>query len=206
MQSLTACGPSPASARFFRICAKVLQPVQRRHESTYRRQRSKLNIKPDPSFLPTKTEQHDHIIYNPPPSMPNVYHTPTIFLPLNDKRRAIQAALKPYQQPQVPADQLPHVRKTVEKAMLTQDQVDEMRQLRLDDPAKWTQTTLSKKYNCSTLFTREVIKKADGRKPRSEMNRQQKVVQAVVRSNWGPKRRIAREDRAIRRDKWFRDE
>lgn len=204
MQSLTIASPLSASVRFFKLCARVLQPAQRRHESTYRRARSKLNTKPDPSFLPTKTEQHDHIIYNPPPSMPNVYHTPTIFLPKEDKRRAIQAALQPMSQAQLSADSLPRVKKEVEgekRYHLTQRDVDEMRKLRIEDPTKWSQTQLAKKFDCSNMFVGFVIKGIS-----KEKAAQQKALSDVVRSNWGAKRRIAREDRAIRKDRWYRDD
>ncbi|ETN37921.1 uncharacterized protein HMPREF1541_07544 [Cyphellophora europaea CBS 101466] len=202
MQSLTVPVPPPASARFFKMCARVLQPVQMRHESTYRRSRSKLNIKPDPNFLPTKTEQHDHIIYNPPPSMPNVYHTPTIFLPKDDKRRAIQASLQPYSQAQLSADFIPAVKQPYEKRYhLTKDDVEEMRKLRDEDPVKWSQSALARKFDCSNAFVGFVIKGMS-----KEKAKQQQAVNEVIRSNWGVKRRTAREDRAIRKERWYRDE
>jgi hypothetical protein len=204
MQSLTTYGRSPASTRFFVFCAQVLQPVQRRHESSYRRTRSKLNIKPDPAFLPSKTEQHDHIIYNPPPSMPNVYHTPTIFLPRHDKRKAIQATLASLgvQPPQTEAQKLlPVFKETGPIVQLTQADVDEIRRLRMEDPYKWSQTQLTKKFNTSNAFVGYIIR---GMSP--EKAEQQKVVEETIRSNWGKRRRTAREDRQIRKDRWFRDE
>ena len=202
MQALTVSPASPGSARFFRLCSRVLQPVQRRHESSYRRARTKLNIKPDPSFLPTKTEQHDHIIYNPPPSMPNVYHTPTIFLPKDDKRRALQAALQPYSQAQPRAESIPAVREPYEKRYhLTERDVEQMRALRLEDPIKWSNTQLAKKFDCSGRFVNIVIRGLS--KDKAE---QQRMVTELVKSNWGVKRRTAREDREIRKDRWYRDE
>lgn len=202
MQSLAVSGPSPASTRFFTLCSRVLQPVQKRHESSYRRSRSKLNIKPDPNFLPTKTEQHDHIIYNPPSSMPNVYHTPTIFLPKDDKRRAIQASLQPYSQAQIPAESIPAIQERREKRYhLTEADVQEMRRLRDEDPVKWSQTALERKFDCAPQFVQIVI-----RGMTKEKAKQQRAVNAVVRSNWGVKRRTAREDRAIRKERWYTDE
>lgn len=202
MQSLSGAGPSPASARFFKLCARVLQPVQKRHESSYRRARSKLNVKPDPNFLPTKTEQHDHIIYNPPPSMPNVYHTPTIFLPKEDKRRAIQAALQPSSQAPLSAESIPAVKERKEKLYhLTENDVDLMRTLRDQDPMKWSQKALAKKFECSDFFVQAVIRGMTKKKAQ-----QQRDVNAIVKSNWGVKRRTAREDRAIRKERWYTDE
>lgn len=201
MQSLAVSGPAPASARFFKLCARVLQPAQKRHESSYRRARSKLNVKPDPNFLPTKTEQHDHIIYNPPSSMPNVYHTPTIFLPKDDKRRAIQASLQPYSQA-VSAESIPAIAERKEKRYhLSQEDIAEMRKLRKEDPIKWSQSALVRKYDCSPQFAGFVIKGVS-----KEKAKQQRAVNEVVKSHWGVKRRTAREDRAIRKERWYTDE
>src|SRR5256885_13642591 len=87
MDPLLTCKRSnPALWSFLSRCT---QSTSRRYQSSYRRTRSRLNIKPDACFLPSTTEIHDHILYNPPPSAPNVYHTPTIFLPKSDKRRQI---------------------------------------------------------------------------------------------------------------------
>ena len=201
MQPIGPCQLPPASARFFTLCAQVLQPVQKRHVASYRRSRTQLNVKPDPSFLPTKTEAHDHIIYNPPPSMPNVYHTPTIFLPKEDKRRAIRAALQPNSQAAGSGVLAPPIREEHEKRYhLTEEDVKEMRRLRLEDPYKWSAIQLAKKFDCSNKFVFYCIR---GLAP--EKLQQQRLVSAAVKSNWGIKRRVAREDRAIRKEKWFRD-
>lgn len=145
MQSISTSQPTTAAASFFKLCARVLQPVPKRHAATYRRARSKLNIKPDPSFLHSKTDAHDHIIYNPPPSMPNVYHTPTIFLPRTDRRRAIRAAVAPPSQEPDSAALSPPVRKPYEKRYhLTEEDVKEIQRLRLEDPIKWGVTALRK--------------------------------------------------------------
>ena len=210
MQSLTISQPGPASARFFRLCARYFSSTSQRHEASYRRSRSKLNIKPDPSFLPTKTEQHDHIIYNPPPSMPNVYHTPTVFLPKDDKRRAIRASVAPTAPIQIigappalpPGVLPPPVRKPYQKRYhLTEEDIKEIRRLGQEDPAKWTRTSLSKKFDCSPFFITMVFDGMD-----KKNNPMQKQVTDAVKSYWGPKRRTAREDRQIRKERWFRDE
>ncbi|KAJ9641117.1 hypothetical protein H2199_005785 [Coniosporium tulheliwenetii] len=46
---------------------------------------------PAPAFANT-TQPQDHIIYNPPSSAPNVYHTPLKFLPKSDRRRDLLLA------------------------------------------------------------------------------------------------------------------
>ncbi|RVX74891.1 hypothetical protein B0A52_01168 [Exophiala mesophila] len=185
-------GPLTASSRFYKICAQVLLPSFRRHQTTARRTRSRLNIKPDASFLPTKTEQHDHIIFNPPPSMPNVYHTPNIFLPKNDQRKIQKSSSQ-----QLP----PPIPKQPEKRYhLTETDLAEMRSLRSQDPLEWSVKKLAKKFNCSNLFVMFVTEKLAGQK-----KEQQEQVTALVKSRWSDKKRIAREDRDLRKEKWFSD-
>lgn len=198
-----------ASSRFYKLCATVLNTASKRHQSTYRRTRKRLNIKPDPAFLPSKTEAHDHIIYNPPPSMPNIYHTPTIFLPKDDKRRLLQ---QQQSQPQLAAGTStgvssnkakmpPPVRQPyTKKYHLKEGDLEEMRRLRTEDPDTWSANKLAKKFDCSVLF---VSIATDGIATRKKL--QQELVTEVVKSNWGTKRRLAREDRAIRREKWYSD-
>jgi Mitochondrial ribosomal protein subunit L20 len=182
----------------------MLPFVTLRLQSSYRRTRSRLNIKPDPSFLPSKTEAHDHIIYNPPPSAPNVYHTPTIFLPKTDRRRQLheEAALKyPHLASATPAELPPPLRTPYEKRYhLTAEDMEEMRRLRREDPIEWSATKLARKFDTSNLFVGLVT---DGIAKRKRD--QQKQVLDVVKSRWGVKRRTAREDRALRKERWGRD-
>lgn len=209
---MNALAPVPvtgtASFRFYKLCATVLNVTTKRNQSSYRRNRSRLNIKPDPNFLPSKTEPHDHIIYNPPPSMPNVYHTPTIFLPKDDKRRLLQPPVTKSLLANTPAftpsgkERLPPpVRQPYTKRYhLTEKDIEELRRLWVEDPSTWSRKKLSKKFDCSLAFvcfaTDGLIK---GRKAAQEK------VTEVVKSRWGPKRRVAREDRALRREQWNRD-
>ena len=200
---------SPAVWNFLSRCAEPLKSTSRRHQSSYRRTRSRLNIKPDTSFLPSKTEAHDHIIYNPPPSAPNVYHTPTIFLPKSDKRRQMHD-LATQRDPQLaagathlsPQQRLPpHVRKPYEKRYhVTEAQMEEMRRLRKEDPVAWSVTALAKKFDCSRIFVSFVTEGLS-----EEQQKQQKMVTEVIKSRWGTKRRIAREDRALRKERWYSD-
>jgi hypothetical protein len=201
MQSNSAVlSPSTASSRFYKLCAYVLRPSFRRHQATYRRTRSRLNIKPDPDFLPSKTELHDHIIYNPPPSMPNVYHTPNIFLPKNDQRKVMASSQAREMQLQL-SQQAPVVAgQTQKRYHLTENDLERMRNLRREDPDKWSVSSLSKKFDCSPVFTHLVVQ---GLAP--EKGQQQKVVTEVIKSNWGKKRREAREDRELRKERWLKD-
>lgn len=204
MNALTPLSSSSsASSQFYKLCATVLQTTKR-HSSSYRRHRIKNNIKPDPAFLPTKTEPHDHIIHNPPPSMPNIYHTPTIFLPKDDPRRALAESLNPPQPRKKGNYSLPPaVRKPYEKKYhLTETDLQEMRKLRAQDPWAWSEKKLSEKFDCSRLF---VSMATEGISERAKKAAVQSAVTGVVKSNWGKKRREAREDRELRREKWYKD-
>lgn len=185
----------------------MLPLISRRYQSSYRRTRSRLNIKPDPSFLPSKTEPHDHIIYNPPPSAPNVYHTPTIFLPKTDRRRQFHKGAIPTDaqasltSSTPPSELPPPVRQPYEKRYhLTLEEMNEMRRLRTEDPIEWSAKKLAKKFDCSGIFVGFVTEGIA-----KEKQKQQKQLTQVVKSRWGVKRRTAREDRALRRERWGRD-
>ena len=60
-------------------------------EASSRRLTKALRIPPAPSYISPTSAQEDHIIYNPPSSVPNVHHTPLKFLPSGDSRRRIYA-------------------------------------------------------------------------------------------------------------------
>jgi hypothetical protein len=190
-------------------CAESLKSTSRRHQSSYRRTRSRLNTKPDTSFLPSKAEAHDHIIYNPPPSAPNVYHTPTIFLPKNDKRRQTHD-LAASRDPQLAFGMTPGssqqrlpppVRRPYEKRYhVTEAQMEEMRRLRKEEPMAWSVTALAKKFDCSRIFVSFVTEGLS-----EEKQKQQKMVTEVIKSRWGTKRQVAREDRALRKERWYSD-
>lgn len=96
----------------------------------------------------------------------------------------------------------PPVRQPYEKRYhVTAEQVAEMRALRTQDPYEWSVSKLAKKYDCSGVFVQFVIEGLAKEKAAA-----QKMVTDVVKSRWGPKRRIAREDRAIRKERWMRDD
>ena len=189
-----AQGPNRCCAQ--QVFRTLPTPVSRRHQSTYKRTKSRLNVKPDPSFLPSTSEPYDHIIHNPPASQPSVYHTPTLFLPPNDPRRKLRPSSSASKALPAP------VRKPYEKRYhLTEAQILEMRQLRFGDPMQWSVTKLAKKYDCSTLFVSLCTEGAATVK-----KEQQKQVLEAVKASWVDKRRNAREERVVRRESWARDE
>jgi hypothetical protein len=132
--------------------------------------------------------------------MPNVYHTPNIFLPNNDRRKVFTDPETRGLQLQS-AQQLPAVKGQTEKRYhLTEKDLEEMRKLRRTDPTEWSVSRLSKKFDCSPVFTHLVV---DGLAP--QKGKEQKMVTAIIKSNWGKKRREAREDRQIRKERWLKD-
>lgn len=173
----------------------------RRHESSFRRTKQRLRVKPDPSFASSTTYTQDHIVFNPPSSAPSVYHTPVKFLPPNDQRRQLFAATTDSDSQPQNTRLPPPVRKPYEKRYhLTAEDMEEIRKLRREDPNVWTRDKLAKKFDCSNLFIGIVCEASQERK-----ESQQKVLEAV-QSKWGRRRRIAREDRGKRRETWGRDE
>jgi len=139
--------------------------------------------------------------------MPNVYHTPAIFLPEDDKRRLLQQNIRSQVEvgtsnggsPKKFQKMPPPVRQPyTKKYHLKEEDLAEMRTLRAEDPETWSTNKLAKKFDCSVLF---VSIATDGIAKTKKL--QQELITEVVKSNWGTKRRHAREDRAIRREKWY---
>lgn len=124
--------------------------------------------------------------------MPNVLHTPNLFLPKNDPRKV---------QGSSPQSLAPSLFKPTEKRYhVTEAEADEIRALRAQDPTEWSINKLAKKYDCSHLFVKFVVGKLA-----PETKKMQQDVTAAVKSNWSKSKRTAREDREIRKELWQRD-
>jgi hypothetical protein len=133
--------------------------------------------------------------------MPNVYHTPNIFLPKTDRRKVLLDPESSSGQLLL-SQQLPAAKRPYEKRYhLTEKDLEEMRQLRKADPTQWTINRLAKKFECSPPFAIWVVEGLA-----EEKSDQQKLVTQIVKSRWGKKRREAREDRELRKERWYRDE
>ena len=192
---------------FHFVCAAC-----RRHKSTFRRTRKALRVKPDPSFAPSKTETQDHIIFNPPSSAPNVYHTPQKFLPKSDPRRKLHtlaptststpASTPPTSSPSAarsPIQKLKPVRPPYEKKYhLGQAEIEEIRRLRAEDPKKWTRVALAEKFECSNFFVSLCCSS-----PIMAKENEEKL--AETKRKWGRRKTEAREDRQTRKGLWGRD-
>jgi hypothetical protein len=99
-------------------------------------------------------------------------------------------------------EELPSVFKSsIEKKYhLSPSDITEIRKLRLSDPMTWSRAKLAKRFDCSPIFIAQVCEASPQKK---EI---QKQVLEAVQSRWGAKRRMAREDRKMRREAWGRDE
>jgi hypothetical protein len=187
----------------------------RRHTSSFRRTRKALRVKPDASFAPSATETQDHIVFNPPSSAPNVYHTPQKFLPQNDPRRRLStiAPTSTSTPPSTPGNasglQQPNssspaavgnvLRPRQEKKYhLTPAQVAEIRKLRAEDPKLWTRVRLAEKFECSQFFVSLCCSSPEVKEQRD------KELEEIKRK-WGRKKTEAREDRQTRKALWGRD-
>lgn len=193
-----------------------------RHESTTRRHKKLLALPEAPSYTPDR--EAPTLIFNPPSSAPNVYHTPLKFLPKHDKRRQLYAAAQIYSTttahrrqtspiaqpgtplsassflPPRPSTALPTpVRTPYEKSYnVTEEQVEQIRALRAEDPNKWTRVRLAEKFGCSQFFV-GMVAKAVEKAERVEAEHER------MRRRWGARRREAREDRERRKILWGRD-
>jgi hypothetical protein len=83
---------------------------------------------------------------------------------------------------------------------LSEEDVAEIRRLRTTDPENWTRLKLARKFNCSSLF---VGMCCEATKEKIEA---EKAKLEALKARWGPKRRMAREDRVKRREAVYRDE
>ena len=75
---------------------------------------------------------------------------------------------------------------------LQESEIEEIRNLRGEDPDAWTPRKLANKFGCSTSFVR-IVAPAD--KERKELHYKKLE---VVKGTWGAIRRRAREDRTKR--------
>ncbi|KAF2675365.1 hypothetical protein BT63DRAFT_420560 [Microthyrium microscopicum] len=225
--------------------------IQCRYQSTFRRLTRSTAMAGAPSLRSSKVAsgpETSHIIFNPPPSTPNVHHTPLKFLPPNDPRRKLyESGPSLYNLPsdinspiprrnsqskvenvatstvmstpgtalrevafsfpaglaqRVPQNSRlpPPVRKqwSYEKE-LTQEEVEEVRRLRRDDPDNNSVNHLAYKFGCSDKLVK-AIQSAPLRIKAAHIERREAAM-----NSWGPKKRKAWEDLQRRKELWARD-
>lgn len=79
---------------------------------------------------------------------------------------------------------------------LTQSQIEEMRQLRLQDPKTNSCQVLARKYGCSPVFVSMVAPLG------SEQRKELEKGQNAMREQWGERKRLIRDIRKKRREFW----
>lgn len=180
-----------------------LRLIPRRHESSARRSTKRLRPKQDKAAIPAPRSPHDHIVFNPPSSAPSPYHTPPAFLPPGDPRRRLLAQAHAHANPYVDSERRlpPPVHEPYEKKYhLKQEEIEEIRRLRYEDPFKWTRKVLAEKFGCTEFFVGIIAQASQKRKEWSTRLSEQ------TKEKWGKRRTYAREERTKRREMWARDE
>lgn len=184
--TITACSPSLTTVRG--------------HKTT-RRTKKSLKIAPHPSFLPDRSQAFpaaDSIIYNPPSSQATPHHTPFLFLPQNDPRRAALKRIRattgilPTSESNGELSPIVKYRARNPKSHITKVDVEEMNRLRTEDPLTWSVNALAKKFECSDVFV-----KMAAPAPREHTKWLEEKLERR-KARWGPIRAQAREDRARR--------
>jgi len=210
-----------------RILASVSASQQQvRHKATRSRQKRALNIPPHESYqLPfneagaksvdgtSNRQVADRIIFNPPSSEASVYHTPHKMLPRTDPRRFASipslfenSATIKYNSSSEPSSTEqtetlpPAIRHWEKQYNVTEEQVHEIRRLRLEDPIKNSVNSLAYRFKCSRLFILMVVNHREA----NERHRMEK--EAWRAANWGPRRAQAHEDRMRRLKMMMRGE
>jgi hypothetical protein len=97
------------------------------------------------------------------------------------------------------AETLPTVRPQYEKKYhLKQEQIDEIRKLRAEDPRKWTRVRLAEKFECSQFFVSLCCSAP-------EIKKEQDLKLEEVKSRWGRRKTEARQARQERKKLWGQD-
>jgi hypothetical protein len=204
------------TARLLATSRSSLPLTSTRGHKTTRRTKRALKIAPHDDFLPSRAAgatypAGDSIIYNPPSSEASPFHTPFLFLPTGDPRRAAlerlratnPAALSAAAAAPASPDELPGAmryprRET--KYNLTSADFDEMRRLREEDPLKWSVNALSRHFACSPIIVQIAAPaSADHLKWLREKLERKKA-------RWGPIKTQARDDRKRRAEMLYRGE
>jgi len=155
---------------------------------------------PHPDFKTRPTTDSPSLTYilrNPPAATPSVFITPTLFLPKDDPRRALQAAAGPTngtsEKPKLPS---PVTEIKEKKYHLTPADFSRMRSLRKSNPGVWTRAKLAKEFGTSRFFA-GMIAEADDKWKEKMWAKADKVKEC-----WGVRRKNARVDRTRRREGW----
>ncbi|KDN34622.1 hypothetical protein RSAG8_12284, partial [Rhizoctonia solani AG-8 WAC10335] len=91
-----------------------------------------------------------------------------------------------------------HPKPEVERPKLTQDEIGEIRRLRLSDPKNNSCQALAEKFNCTPIFVSMVAPLP--KQKREELEKEQR--EAQKREQWGERKALIREIRKKRKQFW----
>ncbi|KAI1662529.1 mitochondrial ribosomal protein subunit L20-domain-containing protein [Daldinia decipiens] len=201
VQPLLRSISSTCTSTSTRAAVVTIASIPRRHQSSTSRTKRALKIAPHPSFFPSSGES-TQVIYNPPSSMPSVYHTPFKFLPPSDPRRKANLAQLFRSSADASSSKSalpPELKDHERKYNVTREQVDEMRELRATDPERWSVLKLAERYGCAPYFVMMCCRAPD------EHRERERAILGAVKERWGPIRTAARQERKKRRDLLHKD-
>ncbi|OAA33265.1 hypothetical protein AAL_00730 [Moelleriella libera RCEF 2490] len=199
-----------ASTAAPRSSSSLLPLAFSRGHKTVSRTKRALKIAPHDSFLPTRLPVPfppngggggDSIIYNPPASEASPLHTPLLFLPRKDpRRRRLGGALGPDALSDAALPPQMKYKHRTARYHLKEEDMEEMRRLRAEDPAEWTVNRLARKFECSEVFVKMVAPAPAGHKAWLQETLDRK------KARWGPSKTRARDDRRRRAEMVYRGE
>lgn len=166
-----------------------------------RETRNKVKTRFPTLYDPVRSASNQRILipsglnYNPAPSTPDPYHTPAAFLPKGEQRVTARDA-KPYDTKTMPLLKPNPSPSTI----LTEEQVNEMQELRASDPATWTIGRLAQKYEVPEYFVGYVT--APPKEFKAEIDEKLAFIKQKI---WNSKRKTSRQMRARRKKFWLSD-
>lgn len=165
-------------------------PYESRPTNLYNPVRSAFNLKPKPI---------QGLIHNPPAAAPSLKDTPRAFLPKTDPRLTVLAEKYKTYTPEELAD-MPIIYAHKKEYNLTPETVQEIIELRHEDPEKWSVAKLAQKFNVDTRKVNVItgFSKEKQKKVLSELQ--------TVKSQWNAGKKSARHDRLRRKQMWLRAE
>jgi len=87
--------------------------------------------------------------------------------------------------------------------MLTQEDVEEIRRLRGENPKKWSVEALRTKFGCTSVMVMHICKKVSKEKGLKKAHWDKKMRNIA---SWGKRKREAMDARQRRKEMWLRDE
>ncbi|TFK52264.1 hypothetical protein OE88DRAFT_1657420 [Heliocybe sulcata] len=141
----------------------------------------------------TQLESNLTFIHRPPPSQPSPfsYTTNPVSPLLRSPSEYSPEGVPPYIRPS--AEKQPHPR-------MSDEDLAELKKLRLQNPRKWTRSELARKFNCSAQFVGMVTKVPNVL--RKEIRREKAAKDEEARMKWGPRTRLVRELAKKKREFW----